>query len=741
MKFFLLFTSILFLCFPVYSRNRDNSLLSLNNATLYTIDKFPGGNSWLTLHGTATIDPVTLYQGEKSLRIMPDSLNRSDVSYTISAYALEGNNIRFSGKYKYTDAQESDISFSILQLTSEGVQRDSVVVNNCSGSSDWVDFEVESELKKAQVIYLAVNTRGSLSLNLSRCEFEIDGRTLDEVLDVKFKADEDHEFDDGSNIVLEAVTAQTIENLEILGKVWGFLKYYHPAVVKGNYNWDFELFRILPSIVNASSRKERNQLLCKWIDSYGRINEYGNIIIPDSAQYSRFIKLNWLEDTDLFDNELIQRLEDIRKAKRSDRNNYYVISWLNTINKEDAFAYEKPYPDISWEDHGFRILTLFRFWNAMEYCYPYLDLTDTPWKLLLKEYLPYFIEVKNKTEYEQLIRKLIAGINDSHGGSYFPDSDLKNTVLAQLNYPYIVPAKLILSKEKHIVVETSNSQKLKRGDILLSINGKQIQAIIEEFRPYISASNEISFVNKVLQKIILKSENPSLKATILRKGKKLNVLLDAYTQEQFIPGKTSGIKSWKEYKLKSQGIAYIDVATMSGDSVVRIIRDNSHSKGLILDLRSYPASSSFQSLYSLLLPKEETFMWFSTNDKSMPGNFVLSGDTKIGTDNPDYFKGKIAILVNEGTQSHGEFSAIAYRKAPRSAIIGSTTAGADGNVALFKLPGDITVQYTGLGAYYPDWEVCQRAGVKIDIHVRPTVDEIRNGQDVLIEKAIEYIDK
>lgn len=32
-----------------------------------------------------------------------------------------------------------------------------------------------------------------------------------------------------------------------------------------------------------------------------------------------------------------------------------------------------------------------------------------------------------------------------------------------------------------------------------------------------------------------------------------------------------------------------------------------------------------------------------------------------------------------------------------------------------------------------------RKGVKIDIGVRPTNEEIRNGQDVWIEKAIEYI--
>lgn len=739
MKILLLFLSVLSLCFSAYSQERENSLLSLDNATLYTIDKYPGGNSWVSLHGTATIDPLTLYKGEKSLLIIPDSLNQSDVSYTILAYGLEGDSIRFTGKYKYSDAKKTDITFYILQVTSENLKKDSVIIKDCNGSDHWQNFEVRANLQKAQVLYLAVKTQGPIRMNLSECEFEIDGRPLNKVVDIKFNADNDHEFDEGSGITLGKLTPQMKENLMVLGKVWGFLKYHHPRVVKGNYNWDYELFRIMPHIANASGKNERNRLLNNWIDSYGEISAYSDYTIKDSSRYSRIIKLDWLDDKNIFDEQLIKKLNNIKRAKRSDRNNYYVISWLMAVNKQEAFSHEKFYPNITWKDQGFRILTLFRFWNAIKYCFPYTDITDKPWSPILEEYIPYFVDTKSNKEYELTIRKLIANINDTHGGSYFPDSDLDSTAFSRSKYEYRVPAKLTLSEEGIIVVESTCTKRLERGDILLSVNGQETHSIIEESRPYISASNEISLIHKILQKIMLKSETPELDATVLRKGKELDITLDAYPEELFAPDQISGIKSWKDYNIKSREIIYVDVATMSGDSISKIIKNNINSKGLILDLRSYPSNSSFQTLYSLLLPKEEVFMWFSTNDKSNPGNFVHSGEAKIGTYNPNYFKGKVAILVNEGTQSHGEFSAIAYRKAPRSVIIGSTTAGADGNVALFKLPHDITVQYTGVGAYYPGWEICQRTGVKIDIYARPDVKEIRNGQDILIEKAIKYI--
>lgn len=47
-----------------------------------------------------------------------------------------------------------------------------------------------------------------------------------------------------------------IKNLSNLCKVWGFLKYYHPNVAKGNFNWDEHLLTILPKIENSKIVKK-----------------------------------------------------------------------------------------------------------------------------------------------------------------------------------------------------------------------------------------------------------------------------------------------------------------------------------------------------------------------------------------------------------------------------------------------------------------------------------------------------
>jgi len=46
------------------------------------------------------------------------------------------------------------------------------------------------------------------------------------------------------------------EKLATTCKVWGFLKYYHPAVAAGKTNWDEQLFKVLPKIESASTKEE-----------------------------------------------------------------------------------------------------------------------------------------------------------------------------------------------------------------------------------------------------------------------------------------------------------------------------------------------------------------------------------------------------------------------------------------------------------------------------------------------------
>jgi C-terminal processing protease CtpA/Prc len=105
-----------------------------------------------------------------------------------------------------------------------------------------------------------------------------------------------------------------------------------------------------------------------------------------------------------------------------------------------------------------------------------------------------------------------------------------------------------------------------------------------------------------------------------------------------------------------------------------------------------------------------------------------------------HYSGKVAILVDETSQSQAEYTAMALRAMPNSIVVGSTTAGADGDVSLIHLPGQLSTLISGLGVFYPDHRPTQRVGIVPDVVARPTIRGIAAGRDEVLKTAVHLIE-
>ena len=71
------------------------------------------------------------------------------------------------------------------------------------------------------------------------------------------------------------------------------------------------------------------------------------------------------------------------------------------------------------------------------------------------------------------------------------------------------------------------------------------------------------------------------------------------------------------------------------------------SKGMIIDMRCYPNIFMVFSFGKYLIPEPTQFAKFTNTNYSYPGLFTYRDGDILGETNPDYFKGKIVIIVNE----------------------------------------------------------------------------------------------
>ena len=192
----------------------------------------------------------------------------------------------------------------------------------------------------------------------------------------------DDEFDAGSGIVAQTPTPVQIQNLALLGKAWGFAKYHHPAVVRGYNNWDYELFRAVPAVLAAPDRASAADAIVSWLDSLGVIAACGPCVQAPSRTHL-FPDNSWIADTADVGADLSGRLLTMHRNRRIEGVHRYVSFAPNVGNP--VFSEEAPYANHASPDAGYRLLALFRFWNIIEYWFPYRDVMEEDWDAVLSE--------------------------------------------------------------------------------------------------------------------------------------------------------------------------------------------------------------------------------------------------------------------------------------------------------------------------------------------------------------------
>ena len=244
------------------------------------------------------IDTIEKHSGSASVLIEHEG-PRAQGSFGCVAHSVpaiyEGKQIELRAYLKLQNVEDGQIGLMLrIDGESGGLQFDNLQQENIHGTSDWTMYSVILPLpENATTIYIGAILSGTGKLWADDFQLLIDGEDLSKARIKKskdYKAQKDNEYDNGSTVSTLELTPSRTEDLVILGKVWGFLKYYHPAIAKGDYNWDFELFRILPRIIQSKSDKERNEILSEWIRSLGEVEKDDPVKIADSS-INTFIRI------------------------------------------------------------------------------------------------------------------------------------------------------------------------------------------------------------------------------------------------------------------------------------------------------------------------------------------------------------------------------------------------------------------------------------------------------------------
>jgi hypothetical protein len=383
----------------------------------------------------------------------------------------------------------------------------------------------------------------------------------------------------------------------------------------------------------------------------------------------------------------------------------------------NAIASSNDPPDIDT-----RLAGVAAAWNVLRHFYPYWSESGVDWDARLGPQLTVAYAANSREGQREALRRLVAEARDGHG--QVVDSQQRGP-LARL------PIQLGLVEGRVVVTATAAPDNLAVGSVVSTIDSAPAKQRLAETMRLISGTPQWKEA-RALQEI-----------ANCQQGAVVNLTVDSGTGPRQAAVRCDGALPPAEARPEavtevSPGIWYVDLTRARMTQVTPILEQLARAAGLVFDLRGYPTDAGGRILPHLMsAPESDRWMHVA----KIIGPFGESaGWQSVGWNlkpASPHFPGKAVFLTDGRAISYAE-SVMGYvADLKLGTIVGGTTAGTNGNVAMFPVPGGFNVTFTGMRVTRHDGRTPHHlAGIKPDIPVTPTLAGLRKGQDELLDRAL-----
>ncbi len=412
-----------------------------------------------------------------------------------------------------------------------------------------------------------------------------------------------------------------------------------------------------------------------------------------------------------------------------------------------------------------------QLWSEMKYNFVNMDQLDFDIDSLYKQYIAKIKNSETDYEYYQLLKQFAARFNDGHtavwdNSQFYVYQDYFKATLIDVNHKvYIALVRKCVENDSTWV-----------GAEVVRISGIETKEYLKDsIFPYVSASTDqhlwMQGVYKIHQDFkwkdfyatIVKRNGDTVDICLPRNGELTRTLEDEYWGMP-IPMR----KGIVEYKNLRDNISYINIRSFQPGNIVinklnEYLEDIYKSNGLIIDLRNNGGGSTEVAWYlQSLLSKEKYFLNFAwetrINDgiKKANSNWkdqykgyfnntetrFVEPDTIFVADSIKQINIPVVILIGRYTFSAAEdFLVNMYEIPGRPLFIGQETGGSTGSPLVIQgLPKEGIGRICTRRVCFPySHKPFVNQGIVPDVEIKEDIDDIINGTDIVLEKAIKLL--
>ncbi|HMJ62034.1 MAG TPA: hypothetical protein VK493_09740, partial [Bryobacteraceae bacterium] len=404
-----------------------------------------------------------------------------------------------------------------------------------------------------------------------------------------------------------------------------------------------------------------------------------------------------------------------------------------------AYA-ESPYPAVEY-----RILAAYKIWAVFHYFFAYRDLMDEDWDDLLPGYLAKFIAAKDAREYNLTIAEMLTHVADSH-------ASVESKALSEYFGAAPVGLRLRLIEKQPVITQVLDAETaqagVRAGDIVKKIDGETVLDRFKRQAQYVAASTPQALGATLMKRILNGPEGSTAALTIEdASGNRKDVNLKRGAA--FLSALETE-RSGDAVKLLPGDIGYADLNRLTSADVDSLLEKFRAAKAIVFDARG-DSRDIFERLASRLTEERDPPAAVVTGPLTIAPDIPQSG---IATQTSSFFlvetipnsgqwkyKNKTVMLINERTVGAAEHAGLFLEAANKTAFIGSPSAGADGEITNFVVPGGVTICFSSHDVRQVNGGKLQRLGLQPAVAVTPTIKGVRDGRDEVLQKALEYLAK
>jgi C-terminal processing protease CtpA/Prc len=388
----------------------------------------------------------------------------------------------------------------------------------------------------------------------------------------------------------------------------------------------------------------------------------------------------------------------------------------------------------SGDDRATRLADVIIAWNVFQHFYPYFDVVKTDWPAELPKGLKAAATDAGAAEFQKTLQHLVAALKDGHGRVGGPK------VRSALNPPVTldwVEGQFIVTR-----VQTGKAEGIAPGDRVLKIDGVPIEKAAADARALISgatdqwiryrSAGDLSSCNADTKKMTLELEpfQPGASKTF-----ELDCAPPKYKDAEWYteprPAKITELEP---------GIMYVDLDRVTESDFTAAIPQLEKAQGVIFDMRGYPGQPGITSLAHLTDSEIRSAKW-NVGSAAMPDRLETvykESGWPVQPKKP-YFSARRVFLIDGRAISYAETVMGIVEAFKLGEIVGGPTAGTNGNVNPFKLPGGYNISWTGMKVLKHDGSQHHGIGILPTVPASRTRKGVAEGKDEILAKGLEVV--